>query len=432
MRVLYEFLKFLLKIAVPFFYSKTKILNRERLKFKGPAILISNHPNTLMDPFNVALYMRRQVNFLANASMFNTAFTNWLFSNLYCVPIQRSTDKGAEHVKNEESFDRCDQFLAGGGVLWIAPEGGSVMARNVRPFKTGTARIGFSAENRKAFELNLPIIPVGISYSNPEKFRSAVVVNVGEYIYPKDFQTSYKQDSRQAVRELTQTLEKKVRSLAIHIEEEDKEFIEQIEILLNSEQPLDQKTTFFRTLKAIEQIDAFKEKDNSNWEKLKEATNTYFSQLKENRLSDKYLLNPEKGLPVLWITILAGFPLALFGWLNNIIPAFLPAFLARKMNLYPGYNATIKILSGMFIFPLWYYLMFKLVSFFSGGYYAWFYLGGMLLYGLFYLWYSKRLKSFLQKKRNRNFKHKKKTLFEKLLEERKQIWEEFSKVLTLK
>lgn len=432
MRALYEFLKFLLKLAVPFFYSNTKIINRERLKFKGPAILITNHPNTLMDPFNVALYMRRQVRFLANASMFNTLFTNWLFSNLYCVPIQRGKDKGAEHVKNEESFDRCDQFLGSGGVLWIAPEGGSEMARKVRPFKTGTARIGFSAENKKDFQLNLAVIPIGITYADPEKFRSEVVVNVGEHYYPKDFQHSYKEDSRQAVRKFTKVLENKVRSLAIHIEDEDRVFVQQVETLFNSEKPLDQEATFFRTQEIVQQLQKVKEGKIAEWEKIKKQTAHYFNQVDENKLTDAYLAQPIKGEGWKVFTLIIGFPVALFGWLNNIIPAFLPAFIAQKMNLYPGYNSTVKIMTGMLIFPLFYYLVYSLSGKYLDGYLPEVYLLFMFLSGLLYLAYEKRFSAFIRQRKVLLFKNRQPELFDRLMKERKEIWAEFSKVLTLK
>ena len=239
-----NFLKLLVKIGIAVFYRKTTIINAERLRFGHGAIVISNHPSTMLDPLNIAANMKRQVSFLANASMFSTPFTNWMFTKLYCVPIQRSKDKGGKHINNEESFQRCDEFLGNDGVLWIAPEGGSDMERKIRPFKTGTARIGFSAENQKDFDLNLPILPVGLSYSAPDKFRSDLVIHVGDWVYPKDFREAYEQDSWQAVRDLTDHLEQQIKALAIDLEDEAEEkFISYIETLLANSAPLDEKAS---------------------------------------------------------------------------------------------------------------------------------------------------------------------------------------------
>ena len=80
-------------LTIRIFYSKYTVINGDRLKFKNPAIVISNHPSTLMDPLNVGISVPKQVSFLANASLFKSPVTG-TFLNQYCIPIERPKDVG--------------------------------------------------------------------------------------------------------------------------------------------------------------------------------------------------------------------------------------------------------------------------------------------------------------------------------------------------
>jgi 1-acyl-sn-glycerol-3-phosphate acyltransferase len=429
---LYEFLKLLVKIGIGVFYRRTTIINAEKLRFGHGAIVISNHPSTMLDPLNIAANMKRQVSFLANASMFSTPFTNWLFTKLYCVPIQRAKDKAGKHINNAESFQRCDEFLGNDGVLWIAPEGGSEMERKIRPFKTGTARIGFSAENQKEFELNLPILPVGLSYSAPDKFRSNLVIHVGDWVYPKDFREAYEQDSWEAVRTLTDHLEQQVKALAIDLEDEEEEkFISCIEVLLANSAPLDEEAAYYRTKKAITQLRELKASQSEKWQTLHQRITDYFETLEAHKLKDEAVAKEDDSKIGTLLALVLGIPFFIFGWINNFIPAFVPGALNRLMNLYPGYSSTVKMWTGLLTFPLWYFFTYKLISGYFHPLVALGYLVLMLLAGYFALGYARKAKTWFYSWQLSRFKQRQKSEFEKLQSERAVIWQELSKVLTL-
>ncbi|MFK8105018.1 MAG: 1-acyl-sn-glycerol-3-phosphate acyltransferase, partial [Saprospiraceae bacterium] len=154
------------------FYGKKTILNQKNLKVDYPCILVSNHPNTLHDPLHVAAKVdHRIVHFLVNAGLFATPFTNWFFSTFYCIKIERPQDVKGGKISNEKAFEACDIFLRQGGCLYIAPEGTSRVERHIRKMKTGAARIALSAERHNNYQLGLKILPVGLNYDNPTKFR---------------------------------------------------------------------------------------------------------------------------------------------------------------------------------------------------------------------------------------------------------------------
>ena len=50
----------------------------------------------------------------------------------------------------------------------------------LRNLKTGTARIALETEKRNEGKLGLKVVAVGLNYSQPEKFRSNILVNIDE------------------------------------------------------------------------------------------------------------------------------------------------------------------------------------------------------------------------------------------------------------
>ncbi len=149
---LYFFFKCLVWIVLKIYNPFTYVLGRQNLRQKGPLIVISNHPNTLLDPLHVAIRLPRYVYFLANASLFKNPIIGWILNQLYCIPVQRTQDTNGKPLDNKDAFNRSNDFLSRGGCLYVAPEGTSWMEKRLRPLKTGTARIALSFESDKKFQ----------------------------------------------------------------------------------------------------------------------------------------------------------------------------------------------------------------------------------------------------------------------------------------
>lgn len=351
LRFIYLILRILVWFSVRVFYRKRLVLGRENLRFDGPAIVIANHPSTLMDVLNPAEEIRQEMFFLANYSMFKHPVMNWLLRRLYCIPVQRREDVPDGQVRNnDEAFKQSFQHLEKNGVLFIAPEGTSWMNRFVRPLKTGTARIAFGAESRNNWNLDVKIIPVGLSYSAPHLFRSEVVVHFGAPVYPRNWAEAWTANRTQAVDDLTQYLEDQLKSLSIHTRDEAGELlITRLEEILQNEQPLPQKPAFERSQRLV--------KTALDQEALRGAVDVYFADLAKNGLTDAGLAAAQKpgakSQAILdAVLLLLGFPLFAAGYLCWFLPCYLPWLLNKKMNLYIGYSSTVKILAGLIVFPL--------------------------------------------------------------------------------
>lgn len=355
--IIYQFLKRLTKTVFGIFFSKTTVINKEVLKFDNATILVSNHPNTLLDPLNVAARVDSVVFFLANAGLFEVPVLGPILSKLYCIPIERQKDVNGRVVRNTESFERCDDFLTNGGCLYIAPEGSSVMEYRLRNLKTGTARIALRAEAKNNFQLGLTVLPVGLTYSDPTNFRSEVVVNAGNPIKVADYQTLFEEDSFKAARKLTQDLQIVLGNLLYNTHDDAEEFfIKKIETILENEDPKEPEERFFRTKKYINSTRELKNDDLDSYNQLNHQFNLYFTDIQRLNLNDKAIATThqsQKDWNKISLLIL-GFPFFFYGYVNNFLAFYIPGLIARKLNLYIGYTSTIKALAGLLTVPLFY------------------------------------------------------------------------------
>ena len=78
-------------------------------------------------------------------------------------------------------YDSVFHSLSDGGCIGIFPEGGSRDRPSMLPLKAGVAIIALNALARVP-DCNLTILPCGLSYFNPNKFRSRAVVEFGELV----------------------------------------------------------------------------------------------------------------------------------------------------------------------------------------------------------------------------------------------------------
>ena len=326
------------------FYSKIEIINKEGLKLDKPTIVISNHPSTMMDPVNVAARVNRYVHFLANAGLFQTAFTNWFFSTFFCIPVQRKKDNGKRRFDNEKSFDKSFEFLKSGGCLYIAAEGVSTPEHDLKKLKSGAARIALGVIQEFGNEIDLQIIPVGLYYESAQKFSKPLLINVGAPIDPKKWSNDFEKNERKAVRDLTSTLQEKTEELLVNVDGQAQDlFFRRIEEMVNFNQPVDLRNQFWRSKALAEETQ--KQLFDSLGEKVEKLT----TQLERFKFSISSVFGKTK---YHWWHLLA--PLALLGLLTNIVPAIIVSLIRRIANIYPGYDSTIYVLMGMIVFPMAY------------------------------------------------------------------------------
>lgn len=363
LRGLYECFRLLVLVYQAIYFPFTKFIHRERLDFKGPGIILSNHPNTMVDPLHVVSRTPRYTFFLANAGMFKNPIAGFLLQHLYCIPIMRpGKDQSVKKVSNKQSFLKSYEHLAKGGVMFIAPEGTSMMERKLRPLKTGAARIALGAEADNDFQLGIHLYPTGITYEHPTQCGSRVYIEAGEPIRVADWKDLYIEKPKEAVRELTCALEERMESLIIHTsDEEQDQLLYRLETILQNDHPFPVDQHYQRTQQLLTKLQSTPKKV---YQEIEQKATKYRVQLKQNQLTDRGISQQDKSL--FSFVNLLGWPIWLYGRINNFFPYEIPRLLVKKLGLYVGYDSTVKILSGMILFPLFYFIQFKLFQHFAG------------------------------------------------------------------
>jgi glycerol-3-phosphate O-acyltransferase / dihydroxyacetone phosphate acyltransferase len=424
--IIYHCVRVLAWLSVHVFYKKRTIIGQKNLTIEGAAIVIANHPSTLLDVFNVGTQIRRTMFFLANYGLFKHPVSNWVFSRLYCIPVKRKEDvTEGEERNNDAAFVASFEHLEKGGILFIAPEGVSFMNRWVRPLKTGTARIALATEKRNNGLLDLKIIPAGVSYDAPNLFRSQVIVHVGEPISVQNWVENYQGTPEEAVDAFTNYLEDVLRSLTIDARDEQGEtFINQAEELLKNEKVLPQTEAYFQSKQILEShLDNFP---------LQIDTDNYFKHLKSLGLKDIGFVQNERKLSVfylIWEVLISivGIPLAVLANAFWFFPCFVPWWVAKKMKLYIGYDSNVKIIVGLFTLPLMCWVAYRLgLHFFENPITSLFFVGYLVLLGFFLEYYEYIVSRMLARLKVIFFKIKMPEKYQKFIKERNRLLRQIS------
>jgi glycerol-3-phosphate O-acyltransferase/dihydroxyacetone phosphate acyltransferase len=220
--VLAPVLRRLSESLVRLYYPVRTVEHGERLPGSGPVIFVLNHPNGLLDPLLLAVTAGRPVRFLAKSTLFGNPFGRVAMRAFGCIPVFRAqdfkADGDARAAANEATFARCREALAAGEALALFPEGVSHSDPQLKPLKTGAARIALSAERERGGALGLQVVPVGLAYEAKVTFRSRVLMVVGE---PIPVAPRLGGDERAAADQLTEDLRAALDEVVLQAENRD-------------------------------------------------------------------------------------------------------------------------------------------------------------------------------------------------------------------
>lgn len=219
--MLYSLLQAVSAIALRWFYSRVDAEGVERIPVRGPAILVVNHPNAMVDAIVVALISPRRILFTGNAQLFRNPVMAAFLRSAGVVPLMRLKDAAAlgvarDAVRNVASFDALTDALARGNAFMIFPEGVTGDWPQLAPLKTGAARIAFQA--RDAGVRGLRIIPVGLTFERKGTPRSRVFAQVGE---PIDVDSWPRESADADAKALTAEIDKRLRAVTLNFESSD-------------------------------------------------------------------------------------------------------------------------------------------------------------------------------------------------------------------
>lgn len=371
--MVWHLIKYWISFILPTFYRRIQGKNIHLLKVRGPAIIAMNHPNAFTDPilFTYVAYPVRTY-YLARGDAFKPGLISWILEKIGIVPIFRIQDGGKEGLKkNDEAYKRVNHLLGKNSKIIVFAEGLCVQERRLRPLKKGVARMVFGAYTAINND-RLMVYPVGVNYSQPDKFRSDLFYNVGEPILVKDFIPLYQENPAKANNAFLQVLESKMKGLVTHIN--DRNYDEAVYMaetlykreLLNTRglNHKDLSDDFVVLTEITEKVNRGVIERTALVDEFTVKATAYFNELKRLKIRD-WLIDPNQNGHVNYlvlvgrgIILLACFPLHVLGLLGNYIPLRVTDKLARKIARNREFYSSMAIGFAMFIFLINYLLWF--------------------------------------------------------------------------
>jgi len=204
-------------LALGFYFRRIERFQVERVPAAGPVLFVSNHPNSLTDSFVIGASVSRKVNFIGTVQLFQFKPVKWLLTQCGVIPINRVKDNPKAMRSVADTFEAVYQVLERGEAVGIFPEGITYDDSALKEVKSGAARMALELENRHGGKLGLRVVPVGLTYSAKEMYRSNVLANFGEPILAAEFLSGYTERRKECIVRLTDEIERRIQALIVHI-----------------------------------------------------------------------------------------------------------------------------------------------------------------------------------------------------------------------
>ncbi len=350
------------------FFRKIQVLGTKNIK-PGPIIFAINHPNNLIDTLVVAYAIERKIHYLATAQLFRNKIISLFLHNMGVIPVYRKQDDSSHGEKNISTFQACYDILRNGGAIGIYPEGTTHAEPRIQKIKTGAARIALETEN--LYHSGVCLIPVGLNFAVRKSFRGEVIVSIGPPIQATAYWEKYQVQPTEAVEQLTVDLQKAIEHEVIVIDEPELDrLVKEIEEIYKGELIRDlieirgltkkEIDSFRLSKRLVAGIHFFNQKDPDLMRKIQAEIQTYQSRLKKIKVHDdliqKLVNHPTSYRAFLLrvLLMLAGLPLAVWGATNHFFPYEISRRFSRKIAKKETDYATVRILSGIVLYSLFY------------------------------------------------------------------------------
>jgi len=365
--------RWLIRLLLASYFRRIDRFNPDRVPRAGPVLVVANHPGSLTDAFLIGAAVGRPVNFVATVSLFRSRPVAWVLGRCGVIPINRKQDDATKMASVAATFDRCFAVLEAGGAVGIFPEGVSYDDAQLKEIKSGAARLALALEARHGGALALRIVPVGLTYSAKERFRSRVLVNFGEPIRAADFLGGYDANPRPAVRALSAEIEQRIRALILDIPTLEHErivaavkrlYLERLRAAnLIVTQPMPEDAETLVLLQAVARaLRHFETNEPVRLAAFVRELDRYEGWLGRLGLSDRAVGSlarrggRAKRAGAAAVLLLAA-PVATFGWLHHLLPSWLVGRAVERFtpaDKRKSQTATAAMLAGLIVLGIVY------------------------------------------------------------------------------
>lgn len=359
-RALDRFFGWLCRTALAIFFRRIEVVGRDRLPPSGPRIVVGNHVNGLIDPLFVLGPLRVPARLLGKSTLWRIPILAQLMDLAGVLPVYRAMDAGADRARNEDTFARCRAELARGGALSIFPEGTSHDDPRLRPLKTGAARIALGAELDSG-PLGVRIVPFGLVFEERTRFRSRVLVVVGEPLDPAPEVEVARGDEAAAVRALTDRIAAALEQVTLNWESwEEARLIEVAAGVLDRDGGERRRrrlaSEFVLRRRLADGLDRLRALCHDEVERAVAAARAYERLLRTAGLSDEQVVaRPRWRTAAAFVgrtlaRLLVASPVAVLGTALNVVPWLAVDAISRRVGE-ANQVATYKLFPSLLIYP---------------------------------------------------------------------------------
>jgi len=343
----YNFFRFgIARAGLYLFYSNIEVIGLKKIPRNKPYIITPNHQNALIDALLVSSHIPGYSYFLTRSGVFSTPLMNWFCRSINLLPVYRARDGLSSVTKNNEVFEFCVDSLKKNYPIVVFPEANHDLRRRIRPLSKGFTRIAFNAEVKYNWELDLQIIPVGLNYSEHRRLRNRMKIIIGDPVPISKYKEIFKSNERAASNALKSDVSDEMKKIIMHVPNLDKYPAMQV-ILTDLENDVNEYLY----------PDKVNEKINKISPLLSDELIEVGKQVVE--ISNKFDISIKtiNGRKTPWVYVFLFFPLYVFSWFNNIIPYQAVRRIIKTKIKDPTFDATIKYLLGITLFPLFWGLI---------------------------------------------------------------------------
>jgi len=370
------FSRFLKYILPPFtfrvFFRRIFYSNLGKVPLNKPLLFVGNHQNSFMDGILVGSYLPQPIHFTMRADMFRKPFARFCLRELNVAPVYRA-EEGLENVhKNLESFKGIYEVLKKNGNLIMFSEGICVQEKRLQKLRKGTARLAFGAEEK--YGLDVHIVPVGINYTYPSRFRKEVMINFSDPFSIKDLKAIYSEHPARALLAFTEKCDTSLKKEVIIIEDPNNDWL--AEQLLKMERhnfvlPFFQwrfDTDNRRQVEkgVSEKINLLGRTSRADLDSLSQKVETYVNLLAANRLRDENVARKLDWGFLRYLAVIAGLPLFIAGYIGNLIPFIIPNFVCNRFIRDLRFYSSFYISLGTVLYLIHFSVILILATVFAG------------------------------------------------------------------
>ena len=367
-------MRWLVRLALGFYFRRIEKFHADRVPLKGPVLFTSNHPNSLTDSFVIGTAVPRKVNFVGTVQLFRLAPLKWLLTRCGVIPINRVKDDPNAMRTVAATFEACFRVLEAGEAVGIFPEGITYEDSQLKEVKSGAARMALELEQRHQGKLGLQIVPVGLTYSGKETYRSDVLIHFGEPLRVADFLEGYAERRKESITRLTAEIEHRLQALLLHLPQlEHARVVAGVKrlyldrLLLGHaivHEPISPRAEELMVTQRI--AEAVKNVYQSQPERAAAFAgrlDSYERWLARLKLADEdIVLFPEKpklvSQSLAWALVaLLGLPLAIYGWLHRLLPFMVVRWAVHRFTepgKHKAQTSTAALAAGLVAFGICY------------------------------------------------------------------------------